>query len=138
MPINGPLKTNALGSHNPVVSLINYEFGHTFGTLESRCAPFASPGCGTRTRLGFSVADEFLTEQLLGELKTEEGLPLYTDITTALDRNGSNANPNDGRRRVFNRYKERLRQAKLLDYDDVLYLSHRTLEENNLTRSAVC
>ena len=82
------------------------------------------------TRFGFTVADEFHTERLLDELKKEEGLPGYTEISTTLTRTGSGLNADDTCRAIFDRYKANLRDTKLIDYDDVLYFAYRMLEEN--------
>jgi len=82
------------------------------------------------TRFGFTVADEFHTEQLLDELKSEAGLPGYTEISTALTRTGSGLNADCSRRAIFERYKVKLRDAKLIDYDDVLYLAYSILEKS--------
>jgi DNA helicase-2/ATP-dependent DNA helicase PcrA len=82
------------------------------------------------TRFGFTVADEFHTERLLDELKREVRLPNYTEISTALTRTGSGLNTDESRRAIFERYKVKLRDTKLIDYDDVLYLAYSILEGN--------
>jgi DNA helicase-2/ATP-dependent DNA helicase PcrA len=79
------------------------------------------------TTCGFSVADEFYTERLLKELKAEEGLSPFVDVNTAIDRAGSTVNADGASSVVFERYKERLRSAKLVDYDDVLFLAYQLL-----------
>lgn len=81
-------------------------------------------------RFGFSVADEFQSERLLDDLKREAGLPAYLEINTTLTRAGSDLNVDDDSRTIFERYKVRLRQMKLIDYDDVLYIAYRILTEN--------
>lgn len=82
------------------------------------------------TRFGFTVADEFLTERVLDDLKREVRLPGYAEISTTLTRIGSSLNADDSSRMIFERYKVRLRDMKLIDYDDVLYLAYSILEEN--------
>ncbi len=82
------------------------------------------------TRFGFTVADEFLTESIIDDLKREARLPGYTEISTTLTRTGYSLNADDSSRMIFERYKVRLRDMKLIDYDDVLYLSYSLLEEN--------
>lgn len=81
-------------------------------------------------RFGFSVADEFQSEHLLDDLKREARLPVYTEINTTLTRSGSNLNLDDNSQTIFERYKARLREMKLIDYDDVLYIAYRILEQN--------
>ncbi|MGO8731204.1 MAG: UvrD-helicase domain-containing protein [Terriglobia bacterium] len=100
---------------------------HAFA-LEWVLRPY-SPYCEV-TRLGFSVADEFYTDQLLGELKANEGLSPHAEISTAFTRTGANFNTDDGSCAVFEHYKAKLRQEKLIDYDDVLYLGYRILTEH--------
>jgi DNA helicase-2/ATP-dependent DNA helicase PcrA len=97
--------------------------------LEWILRPYA-PYCDV-TRFGFSVADEYLTEQLLGELKAEVGLAAYAEVNTSVTRAGTTSNSDDATRAVFDRYKEKLREEKLIDYDDVLYLAFRLLRENS-------
>ncbi|HEY0701476.1 MAG TPA: UvrD-helicase domain-containing protein, partial [Candidatus Acidoferrales bacterium] len=82
------------------------------------------------TTLGFSVADEFYTERLLKELKAEERLSPFVEINTSIDRNGSTVNGDDRSRAVFERYKQRLRGVKLIDYDDVLFIAYKLLTDN--------
>jgi DNA helicase II / ATP-dependent DNA helicase PcrA len=82
------------------------------------------------TRFGFTIADEFQTERFLDGLKSEMGLPGYTEISTVLTRTGSGLNAENRCRAIFERYKAKLREMKLIDYDDVLYLAYRILMEN--------
>lgn len=82
------------------------------------------------TRCGFAVADEFRTNRLLDELKKEEGVGRFDEVSTAFNRTGAVRNETDSQRAVRNRYKGVLRDAKLIDYDDVLYLAYIMLEKN--------
>ncbi len=100
---------------------------HSFA-LEWVLRPYA-PYCDVIKR-GFSVADEFYTERILAQLKQENGLQQYTEISTGYDRNRASLNTDDDTRRVFELYKAQLRDAKLIDYDDVLYLAYRLLSEH--------
>ena len=100
---------------------------HAFA-LEWVLRPYAP--YGDVTRLGFSVADEFRSEQLIAELRAEAGLKRFDKIDTAYTRTGTNPNVGNGARRVFERYKSRLRDSKQIDYDDVLFIAYRMLTEN--------
>ena len=82
------------------------------------------------TKLGFTVADEVHTERLLDELKAVEGLERTDRISTSFSRDGADLNHGRASRAVFRRYKEKLREEKLIDYDDVLYLAFHLLEHN--------
>lgn len=81
-------------------------------------------------RFGFSVADEFLSRRLLDTAKEQQGL-VWRDIVTArYSRTGENPNSYTRQRAAFDEYKRMLREARLLDYDDVLYLAYSVLGDN--------
>lgn len=90
--------------------------------------PYA-PYCDV-TRRGFAVSDEFYTGRLLDEIKADHKLEAFADINTGIDRNGETFNLDNEKQAVFERYKEELRRKKLIDYDDVLYLAYRILQDN--------
>lgn len=100
---------------------------HSFA-LEWILRPYA-PYCG-ETRFGFAVADEFHTERVLTRLKQDEGLSDFATIETAFQRNGAHLNEDQACAEVFDKYKSELRAGKLIDYDDVLFLAYRMLDEN--------
>jgi superfamily I DNA/RNA helicase len=87
-------------------------------------APYAS-----ELRNGFSVADEFHSERLLTELKSDAGMRPFDDVDTSWMRNGTGVN-NGIAATVFGQYKGCLKADKLLDYDDVLYYAYRLLVDN--------
>ena len=99
---------------------------HSFA-LEWILRPYA-PYC-EELRRGFSIANEFYTDQLLQELTRDAGLPAYAEVSTVIARDGRNLNLDDATRSVFEAYKAQLRGSKLIDYDDVLYLAFRILNE---------
>jgi DNA helicase-2/ATP-dependent DNA helicase PcrA len=107
---------------------------HSFA-LEWILRPYA-PYSEITTR-GFSVADEFYTDRLLKELKAEEGLSPFAEINTTIDRTGTTFNVDNRCRAVFARYKERLRSARLIDYDDVLFVAYRLLASNREIASTI-
>lgn len=81
-----------------------------------------------RIQRGFSVADEFYTERTMTELKSDFRQQAYYDVNTARDRDG-NVENEDVAAEIFQAYQNRLQEAKLLDYDDVLYYAYRLLQE---------
>ncbi len=97
---------------------------HSFA-LEWILRPYA-PYC-EQIRSGFTVADEFYSERLLTKLKDEVGISDFIDIRTAFSRNGDGLNSDSDCQLVFKKYKAALRDEKLLDYDDVLFLSYNLL-----------
>lgn len=87
-------------------------------------APYSEP-----LRLGFTIADEHHTFRLLEEIKKELKADTFLEVKTGWKRDGSN--PNTGiAAKVFKAYKERLRVARLLDYDDFLYKAYEILNKN--------
>src|ERR1035437_9455232 len=100
---------------------------HSFA-LEWVLRPYA-PYCEV-TRLGFSVADEFSTNQLLEVLKNEHGLDRFADVNTAYTRSGTSLNNDDVLCEIFEEYKARLHKRKLLDYDDTLFFAYDILTKN--------
>ena len=101
---------------------------HSFA-LEWVLRPYA-PYLG-ETRLGFAVADEFVTERLLEQIGEEQGLGSSDQVSTSVTRDGESLNTTEQARAVFRHYKASLRERKLIDYDDVLYLAYRLLEERS-------
>ena len=99
---------------------------HAFA-LEWILRPYAP--YNTKTQLGFSVANEFVTNEILRELKEAAGLDEYAEMETGFTRSGDNLNTDPELRAIFAAYKERLVDAKLLDFDDVLYLAYSLLDE---------
>lgn len=100
---------------------------HSFA-LEWVLRPYA-PYCGT-TKLGFSIADEFRSDQILADLKEEYGLESFAEINTAYSRAGTSLNEDALRCELFEQYKTKLHERKLIDYDDILYLAYEMLAKN--------
>ncbi len=107
---------------------------HAFA-LEWILRPYA-PYCEL-ARWGFAVADEYFTAKLLKELIAEEKLARDDKVSTTINRDGTNNNATAKSQLVFERYKERLRKLKLIDYDEVLYLAYRLLEDRREAAAAL-
>jgi superfamily I DNA/RNA helicase len=99
---------------------------HSFA-LEWILRPYA-PYC-EELRRGFTIADEFYTEQLMQRLRREAELDTYAEISTVVARNGHSLNTDLATESVFRAYKAQLRASKLIDYDDVLFLAYRMLAD---------
>ena len=97
---------------------------HSFA-LEWILRPYASY-C-PRLQRGFSIADEYLSERILNELKEHYGLQPHFIVNTIRDRAGNVANANEAATEIFEIYEGRLREHKLVDYDGVLYYSYKLL-----------
>ena len=100
---------------------------HSFA-LEWILRPYA-PYAET-VRRGFSVADEYFCERLLRELRSELEISQFTEINTAYGRDGTIENASAETERALELYKEELRAAKVIDYDEVLYFAYRLLADN--------
>ena len=100
---------------------------HSFA-LEWILRPYA-PYCEI-LKQGFTVADEYVAANIINSLKKDAGLNYYESIETGYRRDGSSLNSNDSHSDVLNKYKDELRKLKLIDYDDILYLAYKILEEN--------
>jgi DNA helicase II / ATP-dependent DNA helicase PcrA len=80
------------------------------------------------TRYGFTVADEYHTDRVINELKRAHRLDKFAKISTTLARDGRHFNHGPAECAVFEAYKDQLRTAKLIDYDDVLFLAYDVLQ----------
>lgn len=81
-------------------------------------------------RYGFSVADEYFCERTLREIRKQIGLSPYAEINTAYGRDGTIENASTEAGYALGLYREELRRAKVIDYDEVLYLAYRLLTDN--------
>lgn len=81
----------------------------------------------SKIRNGFAVADEYYTRNLITELKAEFGATPFLDVNVRRDRAGCTENSDQLAKSISERYRQKLEAAKLLDYDDILYLSYRLL-----------
>ncbi len=88
-------------------------------------APYAEP-----IRRGFAVADEYYCERLLRDVRRQLGMDQYAEVNTAYRRDGSIENASAAAEEALALYREELRRAKLIDYDEVLYLGYRLLADN--------
>jgi len=79
------------------------------------------------TRRGWAIADEYQSARILTELKERAGKPTHFDVNTTRNRNGEAANACPVAVEINKEYRQQLRQAKLLDYDDVLYFAYSLL-----------
>lgn len=82
------------------------------------------------TRCGFSVADEYFCERLLRDIHQRQDLDRYATINTVYKRDGVVENSDEETEAAFEIYKQELRESKVIDYNEVLYLAYRLLEEN--------
>lgn len=100
---------------------------HSFA-LEWILRPFAP--YMPELRYGFTVADEYRCEQFLREIRQQLGLPFFTDINTSHNRDGTVFNDTEETVAALQLYKEKLREAKLIDYEEVLHLAYQLLSTN--------
>jgi DNA helicase II / ATP-dependent DNA helicase PcrA len=101
---------------------------HSFA-LEWVLRPYAP--YDERLRYGFQVADDVYCRRLLTELKSEHGKPFYFDVCTARDGDGACFNETETASVIVQEYRQRLRDAHLIDYDDILFFATKLLREND-------
>ena len=77
---------------------------HSFA-LDWILRPYA-PYCEALKK-GFSIASEFYTDQLFEELKINEGMGAFDEVSSHLNREGAQINQGDAARSVFDKYKLR-------------------------------
>jgi superfamily I DNA/RNA helicase len=74
---------------------------------------------------GFSISDEYNSERLISELKTEYGLKFWDSVSTRYL-------PNEEKEETVNRaliddYHKMLSSEKLIDFDQILHYSHKLI-----------
>src|SRR6218665_2343145 len=74
---------------------------------------------------GFIIADEYKSEEILSGLKEESGLEWWTQITTRINADGSLAEL--AYAQIVIDYHKILKENKLIDFDQILYLAHKLL-----------
>ncbi|MEP4076491.1 UvrD-helicase domain-containing protein [Haloferula sp.] len=81
-------------------------------------------------RCGFSVADEYFCERLLREIHGKQELERFATINTVYRRDGIVENSDEETEAAFDLYRRELRESKVIDYNEVLYLAYKLLEDN--------
>lgn len=74
---------------------------------------------------GFSISDEYNTENLIGELKKDYGLNFWVQISTRYLPSGEKEETVN--RDLLDEYHEQLASEKLIDFDQILHYSHRLI-----------
>jgi superfamily I DNA/RNA helicase len=97
---------------------------HAFA-LEWILRPYAP--YSEKLRYGFSVADEYYCDRLFREIRSRLNLNPFAEINTTYSRDGLIDNPSAVIDSALGQYKDELRRAKVIDYDEVLYLAYHLL-----------
>ena len=84
-----------------------------------------------RIRRGFSVADEYYTNKILRGLKQAANVAAYFEVNLSIDRQGDVYNANPIADSIARDYREHLKSARLLDYNDVLFCTYNILASNS-------
>lgn len=101
---------------------------HAFA-LEWILRPYA--GYVDELRYGFSVADEFYTRTAIDDLRTQFGIGRFDDIRTSYTRTGQLVATAGAKLNLVRQYKEELAQSRLIDFDSVLFLAYRLLQQRS-------
>ncbi|WP_316758595.1 ATP-dependent helicase [Pedobacter aquatilis] len=100
------------------------------GTIHAFCLEWILyPYCGYLEELrdGFVIADEFMMEDLIGEVKIEFGYKRNQRLSTRINPDGSLFESDASLHEVITEYRERLAAAKMIDFDQMLFLSYKLL-----------
>jgi len=90
-----------------------------------------------RLRRGFTVADEYATQRVLGDLRTEHNQKAYFEVNTARNRDGEAVNKHPDAASIFNAYQKHVCGIHQVDYDDILHYAYQLLEENREIASTI-
>ena len=74
---------------------------------------------------GFSISDEYNSEKLISDLKTEYGLQFWDLVSTRYLPNGEKEETIN--RALIDKYHEMLSSEKLIDFDQILHYSHKLI-----------
>jgi DNA helicase II / ATP-dependent DNA helicase PcrA len=83
-----------------------------------------------RLRKGFAIANEYYTRKILDELKKRHQVGDFAKIDTKLNREGIlSHNSSSIEYQIAQDYHQHLVQNKLIDFDLILYISYKLLEQ---------
>ena len=74
---------------------------------------------------GFYISDEYNSESLINELKTEYGLKFWNSVSTRYLPNGEKEETIN--RDLIDEYHEKLSREKLIDFDQILHYAHKLI-----------
>lgn len=83
-----------------------------------------------RIQKGFAIADEFYIENLLDELRKKVNARPFLAVNTARDRQGFARNDDPAAAAICEAYRKHLEDARLVDYEDILFLAYQLLAAN--------
>lgn len=85
-----------------------------------------------RTRFGFTIADEFVSQGIKQSLGKAAGVPgfLIRKMSTSRNRHGALTEKNPQLIGIVNKYHRTLESMKLIDFDECLYLAHEICHSN--------
>ena len=104
------------------------------GTIHSFCMEWIIKpykGYIPEIKNGYQIADEYITINIIDEVKTELRLKSYDEFNTRYDRNGLISNESGIKKEAALKYHTKLQSEKLIDFDMILYLSYKLLKNNS-------
>ena len=102
------------------------------GTIHAFCLEWILyPYCSYLEQLrdGFVIADEFMMEEMLSEVKFELGYRRNQRLSTRISPDGSLFEPDLTLHHVIEEYRKRLAEKKMIDFDQMLFLSYKLLSK---------
>jgi len=101
------------------------------GTIHAFCLEwilYPYSGYLPELKNGFVIVDEYKVEDLLTQLKAELNLSKFTRVTTRLKSDGQFVDTNLANHELLTLYHDTLKKERLIDFDQMLYLSFKLLD----------
>ncbi|MCY8308630.1 MULTISPECIES: UvrD-helicase domain-containing protein [Bacillus subtilis group] len=101
------------------------------GTFHSFCSQWIIKPYGmyhNELNLGFSYATDYYQNKVLKEIKAESGLKFFDNVNTKFNRAGEYTNKIHKFNEVAKLYHQRLKEEKLIDYNQIIYFSYQLIK----------
>ncbi|MGN2665168.1 UvrD-helicase domain-containing protein [Bacillus altitudinis] len=101
------------------------------GTFHSFCSQWIIKPYGmyhNELNLGFSYASNYYQNKVLDEIKDEFGLKFFHNVITKFNRLGEYTNKDYKFNKVAELYHQRLKEEKIVDYDQIIYFSYQLIK----------
>ncbi|QAW06656.1 ATP-dependent helicase (plasmid) [Bacillus subtilis] len=101
------------------------------GTFHSFCSQWIIKPYGmyhSELNLGFSYATDYYQNKVLNEIKSKYGLKFFHEVNTKFNRAGEYTNKIHKFNEVSKLYHQRLKEEKLIDYNQIIYFSYQLIK----------
>lgn len=97
---------------------------HSF-SLEWILRPYSSEI--EELKRGFSIADEYKSDDIIKELKENYGFGFFDEVNTRLNKDGSINELDRTKIKLIQEYHEILKSQKLIDFDQILFFAYKVV-----------